>query len=368
MKRFTILFAVVCLLYACSEHPAYLIRGTVKNAENDTVYLKQYQDFTPKTIDSAVIKNGKFTFKGTVACPDYVLLYIGHTGPVQFFIENSKISITVDKDSISAAKITGSSENDLFVRFNHRIREFEQQSEKLNDDYNFLRLTSDSDTAQANAILRNMEQLIKERTQYMTDFVKQNPSNIITAFITDNILSHFVDIEEFEDIVNAFDDAHPSQWVKRVKEKLSAAKRTAIGQTFIDMEMKTPDDQPVKLSDYAGKGKYVLVDFWASWCPGCRQASPELVELYNKYKNKGFEIVSISFDRNMEEWKQAIADDRMEWIHMSDLAFWKSKAVSLYSVFSIPYAILLNEEGIIIEKDVQSDFNSLDDKLSEWLK
>ncbi|MDR1666280.1 MAG: AhpC/TSA family protein [Bacteroidales bacterium] len=368
MKRFISILSIVCVLYACSEHSGYTIQGTIQNAENDTVYLKQYQDFNWKTIDSAVVKSGKFTLQGTVDGPDYTLLYIGHTGPVQFFIENSKIGIVADKDSLTAAKITGSAENDLFSAFDRRITEFEKQSEKLNDEYNYLRLTSEGDTAKEHPLLRSMNRLIKERTQYMSDFVRQNPSSITSAFVIDNILSHFVGIEELGDIIDAFDDAHSSQWVKMMKEKLFAARKTGIGQVFSDMEMQTPDDQPVKLSDYAGKGKYVLIDFWASWRHPCRLAGPEKVELYNKYKNKGFEIIGVSFDKDKEEWTQAISDDELPWIHMSDLAFWESKAVALYSVYSIPYAILLDPEGTIIEKYLPPDLDELDDKLAELLK
>jgi thiol-disulfide isomerase/thioredoxin len=122
----------------------------------------------------------------------------------------------------------------------------------------------------------------------------------------------------------------------------------------------------VKLSDFAGKGKHVLVDFWASWCRPCRIANPQLVEIYGKYKDKGFDIVGVSLDKDKGSWTKAIADDRLAWAHLSDLQQWDSKAAQLYSVNSIPYAILLDPDGKIIEKGIHP--KELDEKLAELLK
>ncbi|MDR2848605.1 MAG: AhpC/TSA family protein [Bacteroidales bacterium] len=376
MKQNICILAGLCLLYACSSHSGYIINGTIDNADEKTVYLESYQELTPVVFDSAVVKNGKFQLKGTVKCPDLCLLYIGNTGPVQFFIENSTINIAVAED-IRSSVITGSKENDLFTEFSRLIdNDYNVPIKKLNDDYMYLQLEreeiegntakKDSLDAKLEVLLEQLKKIDQLRNECMSDFVKQHPDNVFSAFIIENTLTHYIEITEFEDIINAFDENHPSQWVQMAKAKLASGKRTETGQLFADFEMLTPENTTAKLSDYAGKGNYLLVDFWASWCRPCRIANPQLVEIYRKYKNKGFDVVGVSLDKNRGEWTKAIADDQLTWNHLSDLQFWDSKAAKLYSVNSIPYAILLDKEGKIIEKGIH--FKELDAKLAELLK
>jgi len=130
---------------------------------------------------------------------------------------------------------------------------------------------------------------------------------------------------------------------------------TNIGQQFPDITLRTPEGKLIAISDYAGKGKYVLLDFWAAWCGPCRRANPHVVELYKRYKNKGFEIVGISLDQNKDAWIQAIKDDRITWPQMSDLGGWQNAAAQLYSVHSIPYTVLLDKNGKIIAKELYVD-------------
>ncbi|MDR0814143.1 MAG: AhpC/TSA family protein [Bacteroidales bacterium] len=376
MKQNICILVGLCLLYACSNHSGYIINGTVDNADDQTVYLESYQGLTPVVFDSAVVKNGKFQLKGTVKCPDFCLLYVGKTGPVQFFIENSVIAIDVAED-ISASAVTGSQEHDLFIQFNDMLNlEFNESVAKLNDEYMSLQLERqlaegskakiDSVESKLEAIVAQMQQIDQLRNRRMTEFVKQHPDNVLSAFIIENTLSYIGDLDDVADIVSGFDENHPSQWVQMTKKKLAATQNTRTGQLFTDFEMNTPDDTPAKLSDYAGKGNYLLVDFWASWCRPCRIANPQLVEIYRKYKDKGFDIVGVSLDKNKSDWTKAIADDQLTWNHLSDLQFWDSKAAKLYSVTSIPHAILLDKEGKILEKGIHP--KELDEKLAELLK
>jgi peroxiredoxin len=167
-----------------------------------------------------------------------------------------------------------------------------------------------------------------------------------------------------EQIANSFDSkTSQSQWVKPLKDQETSMKQTALGQPFMDITLKTPDDRPISISDYAGKGKYVLLDFWAAWCGPCRNANPHVVELYKRYKDKGFEIVGISLDQTKDAWVKAIKDDNLTWPHMSDLKYWGSDAARLYSVSSIPHTVLLDKEGKIIAKGLHVE--ALAAKLAE---
>ena len=139
----------------------------------------------------------------------------------------------------------------------------------------------------------------------------------------------------------------------------------AIGKQFVDFTLKDPDDEEVSLSDYVGKGKYVLVDFWAAWCPPCRREMPNVVSAYEKYKSKGFEVVGVSFDHNREQWLTGIDTLNMTWPQMSDLKYWDSPIVELYAIQSIPHTVLLDKEGVIIEKNLRGE--ALEAKLAELM-
>jgi peroxiredoxin len=210
-----------------------------------------------------------------------------------------------------------------------------------------------------------MEKLNMDRNTFVFNFIQKHSGRVTSAFIVvANNMMQAMDMTQLEQIANGFDaKTGQSQWVKTIRDHVASFKRTAIGQPFPDITLKTPDDQPVSISDYAGKGKYVLLDFWAAWCGPCRNANPRVVELYRRYREKGFEIVGISLDQSKEAWVKAIKDDNLTWPHMSDLNYWQSAAAKLYSVSSIPHTVLLDKDGKIIAKGLYVD--GLATKLAE---
>ena len=154
--------------------------------------------------------------------------------------------------------------------------------------------------------------------------------------------------------------------IVKIKELTDKQKKTAVGTKFVDFEMQTPDGKSVKLSDYVGKGKVVLVDFWASWCGPCRREMPNLVEAYAKFKGKNFEIVGVSLDQDGAAWKEAINKLNMTWPQMSDLKFWQSEGAQLYAVNSIPHTVLIDGDGTIIARGLHGE--ELQTKIAEAVK
>ena len=174
-------------------------------------------------------------------------------------------------------------------------------------------------------------------------------------------------LEELEELLPQVPaEYNTDERIVRIKELAEKMKLTSVGQKFTDFAMLTPEGKEIKLSDYVGKGKVVLVDFWASWCGPCRREMPNLVEAYKQYKGKKFEIVGVSLDRDAESWQKAIEKLGITWPQMSDLKYWACEGAQLYAVSSIPHTILIDGEGTIIARGLHGE--ELQSKLAEVLK
>ena len=351
MKQ-TLLILCIVIVAPFKIFGQYSIAGDIKGAEGQTVSLKQFRDMQIVEVATTKVEGGKFNFKGNAQYPEFCQLFVGEKGPIQFFVENAGINISIDFENIEQSEVTGSKENDLFVEFVTGLDKFAVQQKQLNDQYVAL---SSSNVATQEAVMNiraQSERINSARTEFTMNFVMSNSGKIVSAFVFIAVMQmQGLNISQIEQLVNDFDaTTAQSQWVQFLKTHVATNKRIEIGQPFPDISLKSPDDNDVSISDIAGKGKYVLLDFWAAWCGPCRNANPYIVELYKRYKDKGFEIVGISLDHNKDAWLKAIKDDNLIWYHMSDLGYWQSAAAKLYSVSSIPYAILLDKDGIIIAK------------------
>jgi len=353
MKKFVFIVCFAFALQLCMFGQGFTITGEIEgNAEGQTVSLRQYVSLKPVTVGeiaSSTVKDGKFTLTGNAPIPEFSMLYVGERGPLNFFVENSNIHISVSLANIEQSKVAGSKENDYFMEFMHGVERFNAQQRHLNDSFVSLNASGMATQEAVMNLRAQFEMVANARANFMVNYVLNNSGKISTAFVVFSSLMSNLEFSQLEQVANGFDSrAGQSQWVTAISERVTAIKRTAVGQPFLDITLKTPDDKPISISDYAGKGKYVLLDFWAAWCGPCRSANPHIVRLYNQYKDRGFEIVGISLDNNKEAWIRAISEDNLTWPQMSDLKRFESEAAAMYNVGSIPYIVLLDKEGKIM--------------------
>ena len=341
MKKFIYLLAVAAIVAACSGNKGYVVTGTVEGgADGDTVFLQKVDGRNLVKVDSAVITKGTFTFKGVqdTAVNRYVTYRpAGKEGILMdFFLENGNININLTRDNDSA---TGTPSNDAYQEIRAQLNGLNKQMMTIYESMSDTTLTDE----QREAKMKEMNDLQEKSMEITKAGIAKNITNLVGVHLLKN-----------------------NYYYLEVKENVEKMKATAVGQKFTDFEMETPDGKPVKLSDYVGKGKVVLIDFWASWCGPSRREMPNLVEAYAQYKNKGFEIVGVSLDQSGEAWKDAIQKLNITWPQMSDLKYWNCEGAQLYAVSSIPHTVLIDGEGTIIARGLHGE--GLQEKLAEVLK
>lgn len=365
MKKLIYLFTAAAMLAACNNgNKGYTITGTVEGAtDGDTVYLRTKEGRQFVKLDSAIIKAGVFSFKGTQ--DTVVSRYITYNADgkeslmIDFFLENGKIDISLTRNNDSA---TGTPCNDAYQEIRSQVNGLNAQRESIYESMADTALTDEQRQAKGKEI-DNLENMIVD---VLKDGVNKNITNAVgIQLLKQNF--YYMSVDELEPLMPQIPAAYASdEVIVKIKENVEKMKATAVGQKFTDFEMQTPEGKTVRLSDYVGKGKIVLVDFWASWCGPCRREMPNLVEAYAKYKNKNLEIVGVSLDQNNESWKDAIKKLNITWPQMSDLKYWNCEGAKLYAVSSIPHTVLIDGEGTIIARGLHGE--GLQEKLAEVLK
>ncbi|SEK73220.1 TlpA disulfide reductase family protein [Parapedobacter koreensis] len=352
MSRMVILLGWISLLFsACAGNEEFTIDGQVANAGNIKTVLLYEGD---RKLDSVFLnERGSFKFHRTASHPRLLTLEAGNNRYHLILQNGDRLTFRADlMQENDAYEISGSPLSEKIKSFAGTIAEKERFQAELEKSFASQAVGLD-DTALMNLRQQFLPEYRKRMEQYTEAAVQfANQHDDLAGFYAMSTL----DPELAEVELIAYADRIAGRWednarVRQFSEEMARLKRLAVGQPAPDFESLTPNNQPVKLSDF--KGKYTLVDFWASWCVPCREENPNILKQYHTYKDKGFTILGVSLDGNPGAWMRAIRDDGLEWTQVSDLQQWGSEVVGLYRIQAIPTSYLLDPQGTIIAKNLR---------------
>jgi peroxiredoxin len=351
MKKLIYLFVVAALISGCQTKPHFVVKCNIAGSDSVTFLLQKRGLTQYITIDSVMSKEGVFKMEGTVDYPDMVMLTAIDAGKrVGFFLENSKIEITGQIDSLADIKVTGSRTQDEYKAFLAANKVLGLKYSGLQNDIQIAVQTND--TAKQSSIEKELKTMEEDITKMQKDFIKNNPASYFTPLLLES-LSLDMEPAEIEADINSLDtNVAKVLIIKDLKDRVKSLMSVAVGQKAPDFTLNDVNGAPISLSSKFGS-KLLLVDFWASWCHPCRMENPNVVKVFNEFHKKGFDVLGVSLDKSKEDWVKAIADDKLTWTHVSDLQYWNNAAAKLYAVNSIPANFLIDENGVIIARNLR---------------
>ena len=377
MRNLVSILMIGILLTACKQEvkkssTGYVVNGTAKGVYNGMrVYLSAADERGAQMpIDTAIVMNEKFQFTGDVDYPQLWFLSVNNVnGFVRVMIENDEIEVNVNKEDIENSTVTGTQSNKAVADYTKGFKDLVNERVSLSTKYS----TPSTPDAQ-NKLEEELTKINQKLQNYPYEFMKKNNDNYFTLSLLENILmSNATEFEKMNESYSNLDSSiKNSTYGQIVENKIAIARKQNEKLTMLDIgkmapefSAPDPDGKQVALNDI--KGKATIIDFWAAWCGPCRRENPNVVKVYNKYHDKGLEIIGVSLDRpgQKDQWLQAIKDDKLTWHHVSHLNYFNDPVAQQYNIQSIPATFILDAEGKIVAKNLRGQ--ALEDKIAEML-
>ncbi|MEG0789617.1 MAG: TlpA disulfide reductase family protein [Alistipes sp.] len=354
MKKLLFILAVAAGVYGCTPNKnAYTIDGTIEGLEG-YVYLT---DDEGQAIDSVTVENGVFRFKGIAEQPSHNYLRDrdttarGYSVSVSFYLEPGTITVSGKKEDRQSTLVSGTPSNDASAAFALKYKE-------MGERY----MAPETTDAEREAI-------DKEFTDFSRQSLDSNRMNLFGAtLLAQNFAYELSGSEMIAEIAKFPVALQALSPLNKAREQAERKMKTEVGQHYINIMQSDADGKIITLASVVenSANKYILIDFWASWCNPCMGEVPVLVKTYTEFHKKGFEIYGVSFDKDKAKWQAAVTDKAMNWIQVSDLNGFDNPAAKEYAVTGIPSNFLVDAQGKIIATDLRGE--ALYEKIAELLK
>ncbi len=374
--RQVILLILTMAIFSCKNEESYTIKGTATGIDDGKeIYLQDLGTNNKRIdLDTAVVTGGTFVFKKPQNGPKglQILSVQGINNQLLLVKDTNPLTVTLYKDSINSSLVQGSSENELFNIYRNESRVLNIKKTKLRTLLRKAQAETDGVMAET-----YLNQIKKMDASFITDrkgLIEEHSDKMVSiAALSDLINAKVITGDETETFFKGLsEDVQTSpigssikQYVAQQKAQKMASKLASVGNKAPEFSALTPEGKTLSLNETLGE--YTIIDFWASWCKPCRMENPNVVRVYNKYHNKGLNIISVSLDRpgQKNRWIKAIEKDQMDWYHVSNLQYWQDPIPRSYGVRAIPATFLLDKNGIIVAKNLRG--RALEAKMDELL-
>ena len=357
-KKVILAFFPAFLLAQDKQVKGFVINGNISGLSDGEARLTTTQE-NQINIALGTMKQGVFTLQGSIPEPGLYYLILANEQPIYIYLENNPIKITGTKADIKNIKVEGSQSHKDFLEFNKifnpligELNVYAAQIQKENNERKKEELLKKYESVESKINIEVGKFVANKKSSYLSPFL---------LWVTAKINNDFIVMEQRYNMLD--ENIRNTQIGKSLKDFIAYNKVGAVGTDAVDFTQNDVNGNPVTLSSF--KGKYVLVDFWASWCRPCRAENPAVVKAYNKFKSKNFTILGVSLDQEKAAWVKAIENDKLTWNQVSDLQQWNNAVAQLYRIQSIPGNLLIDPNGKIIARDLRG--SQLEKKLCELL-
>jgi thiol-disulfide isomerase/thioredoxin len=371
MKK--ILLTILCATpFLVMAQDKFEITGKLPVAGNGQIVLLSYINSEGKSAkDSTTTENGKFALAGTTRFGNSAYLELRpiqkegakktKTDFQEFFLEKGNTIVT-GKDSIASASISGTKVQSDYNEYNSQMGPLQAQYKKIVDRYYKAKAAKDS--IELKQISVDAKPLMAKMESTLDLFISTHPDSYYTATLVIGNKMAVIDVEKFAPVYKSLSKRVLASFTgQKITDKYNKAKQFAVGKV-IDFTLPDAKGNEFKLSSL--KGKYVLVDFWASWCVPCRAENPFLLKAYKELKDKKFEIVGVSLDDKRQNWLQAVESDKLPWTQVSDVKGFKTEVAVRFGISAIPQNVLLDPDGKVIAKDLRGE--DVNKKIASYIK